>query len=82
MGLSGLRIVAILTGAAWPLCAQAPGADFFDPRAFVTGKELYACHTRSELGGLRADSRERLLRGGNGLASWYGCPVRMESFRE
>ncbi|MBS1830381.1 MAG: PSD1 domain-containing protein [Acidobacteria bacterium] len=64
MRQSGFFFVAIVAGAAWPLCAQT-GANFFESRVrAVLAKNCYACHTGSELGGLRVDSRERLLRGG------------------
>ncbi|MFN7934046.1 MAG: PSD1 and planctomycete cytochrome C domain-containing protein [Bryobacteraceae bacterium] len=62
MKQSGFFLLAIV--AAWPLCAQ-PGQDFFESRVrSVLAKNCYACHTGSELGGLRVDSRDRLLRGG------------------
>ncbi|MFN8006599.1 MAG: DUF1553 domain-containing protein [Terriglobia bacterium] len=39
--------------------------DFFETRVRpLLAEKCYACHTASEMGGLRLDSRERLMRGG------------------
>jgi mono/diheme cytochrome c family protein len=43
----------------------SPSAEFFESRVRpVLTKNCYNCHTQSEQGGLRLDSKERLLKGG------------------
>jgi len=65
MGLRVSIIAAIIAVEALPLCAQTPAGDFFESRVrSVLAQHCYSCHTSNELGGLRLDSRERLLRGG------------------
>ena len=48
---------------AFPHAAPAP--DFFETKVRpILATNCYACHTNSQLGGLRLDSREGLLKGG------------------
>jgi Protein of unknown function (DUF1549)/Protein of unknown function (DUF1553)/Planctomycete cytochrome C len=55
-------IVSVLTLAS--AFAQAP-TDFFENNVRpVLAENCYDCHTTAEMGGLRVDSRERLLQGG------------------
>src|SRR5580700_9429243 len=58
-----------------PAYAQAP-ADFFENKVRpVLAENCYDCHTAAEMGGLRVDSRERLLQGGkSGPAVMPGDP--------
>ena len=55
--------------------AQAP-ADFFENKVRpILAENCYDCHTTAEMGGLRVDSRERLLQGGkSGAALTPGDP--------
>jgi hypothetical protein len=54
-------LVCVATAAT----AQSAGSDFFEARVRpVLAKNCYSCHTNSELGGLRLDSGERVLKGG------------------
>jgi len=55
--------------------AQAP-ADFFENKVRpILAENCYDCHTAAEMGGLRVDSRERLLQGGkSGPALMPGDP--------
>jgi hypothetical protein len=55
--------------------AQAP-ADFFENKVRpVLAENCYDCHTAAEMGGLRVDSRDRLLQGGkSGAAIMPGDP--------
>ena len=56
--------VALLTAIAPALASE--GDEFFENRVRpILANNCYACHTNSELGGLRLDSRESLLKGGN-----------------
>jgi hypothetical protein len=66
-------IVFVLTLAS--AFAQAP-ADFFENKVRpVLAENCYDCHTAAEMGGLRVDSRERLLQGGkSGPAVMPGDP--------
>ena len=61
-------IVSVLTLVS--AFAQAPpssaGADFFENKIRpIFAESCYACHTSAEMGGLRLDSREGLLKGGS-----------------
>ena len=73
-------MVATRTGAAVFLCAVALAAgddsEFFESRIRpLLASNCYACHTRGALGGLRLDSREAILKGGNsGKAVVEGKP--------
>ncbi|MBM3775141.1 MAG: DUF1549 domain-containing protein, partial [Acidobacteria bacterium] len=66
------RLIAAL-GCALVLCPAFPAdpankeaAEFFEQRVRpVLAKHCFACHTGSRLGGLRMDSREDILKGGN-----------------
>src|SRR5271170_1599135 len=55
--------------------AQAP-ADFFENKVRpILAENCYDCHTTAEMGGLRVDSRERILQGGkSGPAVMPGDP--------
>jgi hypothetical protein len=57
-----------------PAFAQAP--DFFENKVRpILAENCYDCHTSAEMGGLRVDSRERLLQGGkSGPALMPGDP--------
>jgi hypothetical protein len=57
--------------------AQAP-ADFFENKVRpILAENCYDCHTAAEMGGLRVDSRERLLQGGkSGAAVMPGDPEK------
>jgi hypothetical protein len=45
--------------------AQGPSPDFFENKIRpILANSCYDCHTAAEMGGLRVDSRERLLQGG------------------
>jgi mono/diheme cytochrome c family protein len=76
-------IVSVLT--FFPLFAQTPAAapvsaaqapDFFENKIRpILADNCYDCHTAAEMGGLRVDSRERLLQGGkSGPALMPGDP--------
>ena len=60
--------------AQTPAAAQA--SDFFENKVRpILANNCYACHTSAEMGGLRVDSRERLLQGGtSGAAIMPGNP--------
>ena len=56
--------LALLGVAAWPVWSQNKD-DFFETKVRPTlATECFSCHTDSQLGGLRLDSREAMLRGG------------------
>ena len=56
--------LALLGFAAWPASSQNKD-DFFETNVRPTlATECFSCHTDSQLGGLRLDSREAMLRGG------------------
>ncbi len=64
-----MRTAILLLIACVSLHAGSPpaseGADFFENKVRpVLANNCYACHTNSEMGGLRVDSREGLLKGG------------------
>jgi mono/diheme cytochrome c family protein len=63
--------------AAVSAYAQAP-ADFFENKVRpILAENCYDCHTAAEMGGLRVDSRERLLQGGkSGPALVPGDPEK------
>src|SRR5262245_57467319 len=63
------RVLPVLMPAL--LCAAATAARAADPLEFfetrirpVLVNNCFACHTNSQLGGLRLDSREAMLKGG------------------
>ena len=58
--------------------AAPEAADFFENKIRpVLANNCYACHTNSEMGGLRVDSREALLKGGkSGPAVMPGDPEK------
>jgi uncharacterized protein DUF1553/uncharacterized protein DUF1549/cytochrome c len=56
--------LALLGAAAWPVWSQNKD-DFFETRVRpILATECFSCHTDSQLGGLRLDSREAMLKGG------------------
>jgi Protein of unknown function (DUF1549)/Protein of unknown function (DUF1553)/Planctomycete cytochrome C len=67
-------IPAFAQAPAPPTAAQAP--DFFENKIRpILAENCYDCHTAAEMGGLRVDSRERLLQGGkSGPALMPGDP--------
>src|SRR5579863_7691010 len=70
--LSALAVASALAQAPSP--AQNP--DFFENKVRpILAENCYDCHTSAEMGGLRVDSRERLLQGGkSGPALMPGDP--------
>src|SRR5882762_3756883 len=62
------RILAavLFASVAAPAGSGAPAdEEFFETRIRpVLAKNCFACHTNSQLGGLRVDSRDNLLKGG------------------
>ena len=57
-------LLALVAAAAWPVWSQNKD-DFFETKVRpILATECFSCHTDSQLGGLRLDSREALLRGG------------------
>ncbi|HEV8486388.1 MAG TPA: DUF1549 domain-containing protein, partial [Blastocatellia bacterium] len=56
--------LALLNLAAWPVWSQNK-EDFFEAKVRpILATECFSCHTDSQLGGLRLDSREAMLKGG------------------
>src|SRR5215471_6117249 len=72
--LLGLVLVGV---TAWPVWSQNKD-DFFENKVRpILAKECFSCHTDSQLGGLRLDSREAMLRGGkSGPAIVPGDPEK------
>src|SRR6185503_6917707 len=70
-------LLALVAAAAWPVCSQNKG-DFFETRIRpILATECFSCHTDSQLGGLRLDSREAMLKGGkSGPAIIPGDPEK------
>ena len=59
-----MRLLLALAAIGIPAFSQDPVA-FFESRVRpVLAKNCYPCHTKSEMGGLRVDSRARILHGG------------------
>src|SRR5271166_2594433 len=74
-----MKYAIVSTLSLVSLFAQAPSAkdpDFFENKVRpVLAENCYDCHTAAEMGGLRVDSRERLLQGGkSGAAIMPGDP--------
>ena len=69
--------LALMGVAAWPVWSQNKD-DFFETRVRpILATECFSCHTDSQLGGLRLDSREAMLRGGkSGPAIVPGDPEK------
>src|SRR5262245_31369776 len=69
--------LALLVVSAWPVWSQNKD-DFFETRVRpILATECFSCHTNSQLGGLRLDSREAMLRGGkSGPAIVPGDPEK------
>ena len=69
--------IALLIVAAWPVWSQNKD-DFFETKVRpILATECYSCHTDSQLGGLRLDSREAMLQGGkSGPAVVPGDPEK------
>jgi len=75
--VSALGLVSALAQTPAPAPASpAPSPDFFENKVRpVLAENCYDCHTSAEMGGLRVDSRERLLQGGkSGPAVMPGDP--------
>src|SRR5271154_7099369 len=70
-----MKYVIVSVLAAGCALGQAP-ADFFENKVRpILAENCYDCHTAAEMGGLRVDSRERLLQGGkSGPAVMPGDP--------
>ena len=61
-----LALLVLGSAPILPQVADADKIDFFETRIRpVLAKNCLSCHTESHLGGLRLDSRENLLKGGN-----------------
>src|SRR5262249_35536962 len=59
-----LLCFALMIAAAWTTRSQSKD-DFFETKVRpILATECFSCHTDAELGGLRLDSREAMLRGG------------------
>jgi hypothetical protein len=57
-------VIAILSVTAWPVLSQNRD-DFFETKVRpILATECFSCHTDSQLGGLRLDSREAMIQGG------------------
>jgi Protein of unknown function (DUF1549)/Protein of unknown function (DUF1553)/Planctomycete cytochrome C len=71
-----MKHVVVIVLAMVSAYAQAPEPDFFENKVRpVLAENCYDCHTAAEMGGLRVDSRERLLQGGkSGPAVMPGDP--------
>jgi Protein of unknown function (DUF1549)/Protein of unknown function (DUF1553)/Planctomycete cytochrome C len=69
--------LALLVASVWPVWSQSKD-DFFETRVRpILATECFSCHTNSQLGGLRLDSREAMLRGGkSGPAIVPGDPEK------
>src|SRR5262245_35361662 len=69
--------LALLGGGAWTAQSQNRN-DFFETKVRpILATECFSCHTDSQLGGLRLDSREAMLRGGkSGPAIVPGDPEK------
>src|SRR6266446_2226268 len=67
----------VLLGLAAPLCA-ATDTDFFENKIRpILANNCNGCHTATQLGGLRVDSRDALLKGGtSGPAIIPGDPEK------
>ena len=78
-----MRYAIVFVLGLVPAFAQAPApvsaaqaTDFFENKVRpILAENCYDCHTTAEMGGLRVDSRERLLQGGkSGAAILPGDP--------
>ena len=69
--------LALLVAAVWPVWSQSKD-EFFETKVRpILATECFSCHTDSQLGGLRLDSREAMLRGGkSGPAIVPGDPEK------
>ncbi len=74
--VSASAIAGIFFLAAAPsVCRANPREDFEMRVRPLLAKQCYSCHTQTKLGGLRLDSRETILKGGNsGAAAVAGNP--------
>src|ERR1700721_2743938 len=70
-----MRHAIVFVLAVFSAHAQAP-PDFFEKKVRpILAENCYDCHTAAEMGGLRVDSRDRLLQGGkSGPALMPGDP--------
>ena len=69
--------LALMAAIAWPVLSQSK-EDFFEAKVRpILATECFSCHTDSQLGGLRLDSREAMLKGGkSGPAIVPGDPEK------
>ncbi len=78
IGSRMIRFAVFLAAAATAALAATEGdtKEFFEARVRpLLAKNCYGCHTSAQMGGLRLDSRERLLEGGkSGPAVTPGDP--------
>ena len=59
-------LVCLWFGSAWLAAADSGQAEFFESKVRpLLADNCYACHTEAKSGGLRLDSRESMLQGGN-----------------
>jgi hypothetical protein len=74
--VSVLASICAFSQTPAPSPSSAPDPDFFENKVRpVLAENCYDCHTAAEMGGLRVDSRERLLQGGkSGPAVMPGDP--------
>ena len=72
-----MRASSLLLFAGAVASAQDPGAEFFESRIRpLLAAKCYSCHAEVRTSGLRADSRDALLKGGNrGAAVIPGDPA-------
>ena len=69
--------LALMAAVAWPVLSQSK-EDFFETKVRpILATECFSCHTDSQLGGLRLDSLEAMLKGGkSGPAIVPGDPEK------
>ncbi len=74
--LGSIAAVLSFTAGAWGASLGADSAEFFETKIRpVLASNCYSCHQDSKLGGLRLDSRDAMLKGGNsGTALTPGDP--------
>src|ERR1700729_2227956 len=64
--LASTALVILCAGLPLAAAEAANPGEFFELRVRpLLAKNCYTCHTESQMGGLRLDSRERALKGGN-----------------
>ncbi len=74
--LRSIAVILSFTAGAWGASLGADSAEFFETKIRpVLASNCYSCHQDSKLGGLRLDSRDAMLKGGNsGAALLPGDP--------